>query len=38
VFIVTDIALQRALIGHVIALVAAAWIASAIYAARPAGA
>ena len=36
VFIVTDIALQRPLIAHVIALVAAAWIASAIYAARSA--
>jgi hypothetical protein len=38
VFIVTDIALNWALIGHVVALVAAAWIASAIYAARPASA
>jgi hypothetical protein len=38
VFIVTDIALQRPLIGHVIALVAAAWIATAIYAARPSSA
>ena len=34
VFIVSDIALSQPLLAHVIALVAAAWIASAIYAAR----
>jgi hypothetical protein len=36
VFIVCDIALSQPLLAHVIALVAALWIASAIYAARPA--
>jgi hypothetical protein len=37
-FVVCDIALSRPLLAHVTALVAAVWIASLIYAARPASA